>query len=295
MSTIVERPQFAATAARPRFSRWQRALFCLATFLVAPFGWFLPRRFFACTSPERLDQGLVLILPGIEGRSFLNLSLLHGLIDAGVPYALEIVDWTTGNKFLTLYHLRSWRRNLRVAQELAGRIVRYQEQHPERPVWIVGHSGGGGMALLAAQALPEGHRLTGLILLAAAVSPRFDLSTARAKVDRGIWSFHSWLDWLFVGLGTSIFGTMDGRHTPAAGMLGFRKCRKSRVQSPEPAVCPVGSGLSTLDSELFETGYHPRMLGAFHWGGHFSCVHRVFVSENIGPVLMAGEQPIRRS
>lgn len=257
--------------------RWQRGLMCLATFCVAPFGWFVPRRYFRNLSDERLDQGLVLILPGIEGCSFLNLSILHGLLDAGVPYAMEICDWTTGNKFLTLYHLRAWRRNLRIAQELAAKIVAYQTAYPGRPVWIVGHSGGGGMALLTAQALPSGHRLAGMILLAAAVSPHFDLGTVMDKVERGIWSFHSWLDCLFVGVGTTIFGTLDGWHLPSAGMVGFFPDPSAENRTPQsPPVLPP---------RIVQTAYHPRMIADFNLGGHFGCVHRVFVSEHLGPVI----------
>lgn len=163
---------------------------CLATFCVAPFGWFLPDRCFQTVNEDRLDRGLVLILPGIEGRSFFNVAILHGLADGGLEYALEVFDWTTGNKFAALYHLRGWRRNLRVANQLAERIVKYQAEYPGRPVWIVGHSGGGAMALLTAKALPENRRLTGIILLAPAISPRFDISQILGKVERGIWSFH---------------------------------------------------------------------------------------------------------
>ena len=68
---------------------------------------------------ERLDRGLVLILPGMEGRSFLNLSIMAGLLDAGLPYAMEIADWTTGWTFLAIYHLRAWERNRRVARHIA--------------------------------------------------------------------------------------------------------------------------------------------------------------------------------
>lgn len=262
MSLTLESTELEASSPPKCRPRWQRALFCLGTFCVAPFGWFLPDRFFRSDQNDQLEQGLVLILPGIEGRSFLNLAMLHGLIDAGVPYAMEVFDWTTGNKFLTLYHLRGWRRNQRIAKQLADRIVEYQANYPGRPVWIIGHSGGGGLALLTARALPDGHRLEGLVLLAAAVSPWFDLSAVETKVNRGIWSFHSWLDCLFVGVGTTIFGTLDGWHTPSAGMLGFR--------SPN----------------VRQTAYGPRLVRSFNLGGHFGCVHRVFIAEHVAPLLL---------
>ncbi len=247
------------------FRRLLRGLWCWVTFLVAPLGWFFRGRYVQRLEPERLEQGLVLILPGIEGRSFLNISLMQGLLDGGVPYGLEIVDWTTGNKFLAIYHLRAWRRNLRIAAQLAERITRYQQDYPGRPVWLVGHSGGTGMSVLTLAALPEETKITGLVLMASALSPGFDLSTAFSHVERGIWSFHSWNDWLFVGIGTTLFGTMDGWHMPGAGMLGFRTPQESRP--------------------LKQTGYHPVMATQFNLGGHFGCVHRVFVEERIAPII----------
>lgn len=247
------------------FRRLGRGLWCWVTFVVAPLGWFVRGKFVRRLEPERLDKGLVLILPGIEGRSFLNISLMQGLVDGGVPYGLEIVDWTTGNKFLALYHLRAWRRNLKIAAQLAERIVQYQRDYPGRPVWLIGHSGGGAMSMLTLAALPEGVQITGVVLLAAALSPRFDLTTAFTHVERGVWSFHSWNDWLFVGIGTTLFGTMDGWHGPGAGMLGFRTPRE-----PRPFI---------------QTAYHPRMLRQFNLGGHFGCVHRVWVEDHIAPIL----------
>jgi pimeloyl-ACP methyl ester carboxylesterase len=260
--------------------RWWRGATCCATFLIAPLGWFVPQRLFEHITEERLAQGLVLVLPGIEGRSFLNLSLLHGLLDAGLPYAVRVVDWTTGNKFLALYHLRAWRRNRRVAAQLAAQIVAYQRAYPGRPVWLIGHSGGGGVALLTAEALPEDSRLTGIVLLAPAVSPQFDVSRALGKVERGIWNFYSWLDWFFVGLGTTLFGTLDGRWGPAAGMVGFR----TRAAAPPPGEMDESDG-GTAVPRLRQTAYHWTMLRHFHAGGHFGVTHRVFIAEAVAPLL----------
>ena len=44
-------------------------------------------------TPERLDAGLVLILPGIEGESPFNRDVQRGLDEAGLPYALAIYRW----------------------------------------------------------------------------------------------------------------------------------------------------------------------------------------------------------
>jgi pimeloyl-ACP methyl ester carboxylesterase len=276
MATVSSIVESTTSAAR---LRWWRGLSCCATFLVTPLGGLLPPRHFRCVDAGRLDRGLVLILPGIEGRSFLNLSALNGLIDAEVPYALEVHDWTTGYRLLTLYHLRAWRRNQRVAREIARRIQAYQAEYPGRPVWLVGHSGGGGMALLTAAALPAGSRITGIVLLAAAVSRRFDVSAALAHVERGIWSFHSRWDCFFVGLGTTVFGCFDGRHGPAAGMVGFhRQVTKTSEVSED-----FGSLGSSAAFEQIEHSW--TMARQFHIGGHFGCVHRVFIAETVAPLM----------
>ncbi len=124
------------------------------------------------------------------------------------------------------------------------------------------------MALLTARALPEDVRVTGVILLAAAVSPHFDWTTLDSKVERGVWSFSSLLDCLFVGLGTTLFGTLDGHWGPGAGMVGFRN-------SSETSRWP-----------LTQVAYQSAFLRQFHCGGHFGCVHRVFIAETVAPILL---------
>lgn len=258
-----------------RGTRLWRGFACWLTFLVTPLGWFCFGRLIRRLEPERLDKGLVLVLTGIEGHSFLNVGILCGLIDGGIEHAVDIVDWTTGKKFLYLYHLRGWTRNNRVAKELATRISDYQNQYPGRPVWLVGHSGGGGMALLTAAALPDERQVTGIVLLAAAVSPTFDIRPAAARVTRGIWNYHSQLDWFFLVFGTTLLGTMDGQHVRAAGACGFRGLTTDEL---------MNSG------SLIQRPWQWKMLSQFHLGEHFGCAHRVFVAEEIVPLIRAGEE-----
>lgn len=272
MSNSPPEPHFSTNATVSRGTRLWRGLSCWLTFLVTPLGWFCFGRLIRRLEPERLDKGLVLVLTGIEGHSFLNVGILCGLIDGGIEQAVDIVDWTTGKKFLYLYHLRGWTRNKRVAGELAARISEYQNQHPGRPVWLVGHSGGGGMALLTAAALPADRQVTGIVLLAAAISPTFDLNPAVARVEHGIWNYHSKLDWIFLELGTTLLGTMDGRHVCAAGAFGFRGAvADEHAQS----------------GRLIQRPWHWRMLSQFHPGDHFGCAHRVFIAEEIVPLIQS--------
>ena len=219
------------------------------------------------------------MLPGIEGQSLLNHSIARGLADGGVDGAIEIFDWTTGIILRFLYHLRGWRRNVRQAERLVQRIVEYQTAHPDRPVHLIGHSGGGALSVLTLERLPPETSVTGAVLLNAALSPHYDLSAALAHADHGIWNFRSIFDVFFVGIGTVVAGTVDGRHTLSAGMVGFR----------------VPAGLDDARRELYEkrlrdVPFRAAMVADFHFGGHMGPSNRVFVARHVAP-LVRGTTP----
>lgn len=225
-------------------------------------------------SPARLERGLVLVLPGVEGESFINHSIARGLADGGVESAIEIFDWTTGVIFLFLYHLRNRRRNRTQAECLARRIVEYQREHPGRAVHLVGHSGGGAMAVFALEKLPAGAKVASAVLLEVALSPEYKLGAALAHTERGVFNVRSCLDVLFLGIATCVGGTMDGRHTPAAGMVGFRQPRD----------------LTAVERELYsvrlhDVPYRAAMIADFNFGGHMGASNRAFVARHVAPLL----------
>ena len=115
-------------------------------------------------TPERLDRGLVIVLPGVEGYSHLNRRIARGLALGGVTHAIEIYDWTYG-WFWQLWSLRSRRRHTEQATLLAGKIAAYQVEYPGRPVHLIGHSGGGAMIAYTLEALEPGRKITGGIML----------------------------------------------------------------------------------------------------------------------------------
>ena len=177
-----------------------------------------------------LSKGLVLVLPGIEGASKFNDDIVSGIYDGGVDYAIEVYDWTSS--FGPLVNLRSQQRNRQKAYEIADRITTYQLTYPGRPVILVGQSGGGAMALWTAEAMPTGHKVDGIVLLAATLSPGYDVGPALANTRRGIVSYYSSRDWIMLGLGTTIAGTMDGEHSQSAGRVGFEKAYDKLYQVP---------------------------------------------------------------
>ena len=257
-----------------------RGLVCMLSFLVLPVGRLCRGRLIKRMEPERLDRGLVLILPGIEGRSFLNMSVMAGLLDAGLPYAMEIVDWTTGCFLLAIYHLRAWKRNHRVARKIADRVAEYRRQYPGRPVWLIGHSAGGAMSLLTAEFLSSEQSLIGIVLLAPAMSSRYSCDAAMQRTERGIWNFYSAGDVFFLGLATLVFGTFDGVHWPGSGCIGF-------AHRSDPS--------STAERRLRQIPYRLGMISQFNLGGHFGCVNRVFVAETIAPILREDDKDLGKA
>jgi pimeloyl-ACP methyl ester carboxylesterase len=218
----------------------------------------------AWLEPERLDQGYVIVLPGIEGRSFLNRGIASGLSDAGVPFGIEIYDWTDGPLW-AIYNLRSRTLHSRQSEALREKILTYQREHPGRPIYLVGHSGGAALALLTVAGLPDGISVTGIVLIVPAMSPTYSLDDAAAHVERGIWNYRSYGDCVYLGALTALFGTVDGRHVPAAGAMGFKK---------------------PLNHKVTEIPFQVSMIRDWNTGGHLTCTNRVFVRKWIAPLLM---------
>ena len=261
-------------------SRFFRGCLSALSVWLLPFGRWFDAGVKELSDPTRLRNGYTIVLPGIEGKSFLNVSIAQGLRDAGVQTGIEIVDWTTGIFPLFLYHLRGLKRNKAIATSIAKKIVDYQDRYPRRPVHLIGHSGGGAMALFTLEALPRERHVTSVILLAPAVSPRFDLRPALAKTEIGIWNFYSPLDAFFLGIATLLFGNVDGRHCVAAGACGFYYPRTDEDVG-EPHVAP-----------LHQQVFRAKMLRQFNFGGHFGCTNRVFVAESIAPLIRANRSRI---
>ena len=175
------------------------------------------------TTPERLSRGLVLILPGIEGESSFNRDIRDGLANGGVDCGIEICHWGTPELPLAgpLINQMNFLGNRNEGKRIARRIAEYQDRYPHAPVYLVGHSGGGGIAVFAAESLPPGHKVDGLILLAPSISSGYNLDKALANTRYGIVNFYSPADVGFLVLGTTLAGNVDGARGPAAGAFGF--------------------------------------------------------------------------
>ncbi len=222
-------------------------------------------------SAERIGRGLVIVLPGIEGRSPLTAAIAKGLNQGGIDHAIEIYDWTSW--LGPGYNLRAEERNRREAAKLARRIADYQADFPDRPVVLIGQSGGGAIAAWAAEAMPGGARASGIIMLAPALSPPYLLDLAMSNLERGIISFYSERDRLFLAWGTTIYGTMDGEHTSSAGHTGFD--------------VPTAGGKPAGYERLFQIGWREKMSRTGHHGVHLTSSAVGFVAAYVAPFVLA--------
>src|SRR5207244_4306030 len=96
----------------------------------------------------------------------------------------------------------------------------------------------------------------------------------------GIVNYHSPLDLGLLGAGTTVFGTTEGKHEPAAGVNGFR----------EP---PTASREAYRRLEQVE--WRPEMLKEGHVGDHFGWTNRGVVARHIAPRIREARQPTQGS
>lgn len=220
---------------------------------------------------KRLDRGLVVVLPGIEGPSVWNRDLVLGLDEGGVDCAIRRHVWGTPVPGGFLINLTDIERNRREADRLRDDLVAYMTKFPGRPVQLVGHSGGAGIALLATERMPADSPVTAIVLLAASVSPEYDLRPALGKTSQCITNCYSERDSILLGPGTTIAGTIDREFGESAGKVGF---------AGRPAILPVDR---RRFAALEQWKWTQAMAQLGNDGGHFGWTNRRFVREWLAP------------
>lgn len=228
---------------------------------------------------DRLANGLVIILPGIEGESELNRNIRRGLLASGVDRALPIRSWGRPIPLAgVLINQMDFLGNRLAGIGVANVITDYQDSHPGRPVYVIGHSGGGGVAVFTAEALPKDRQIDGLILLSASISSAYDLTKALGRCRNGIANFHNPDDAGLLGIGTTIVGTVDGTHGPSAGLIGFDPPAERDKEEKKLAY-----------EKLYQVRLDAGMVG--DGDPHSSSTHVPFVATYVAPWVLADTWP----
>ncbi len=285
MTTLDSRHPTLLNAARPQMPRRARHLFHQLleySQLRLKFASLWIRRGLGLVQPRTLDasllnHGLTFVLPGIESESVFTYGMCDGLLDGGVQGAIRVFNWGLPFPGGYLANLTRIDRNRRRAADIAREIIAYQDAYPGKPVHLVAQSGGAGLAVFAAEALPEGRSIEGIVLLGGALSPTYNLAPALRKTKKGLLNSHSSKDYFVLGWGTRLFGTMDRQFTTASGCTGF--VRPNTLTDEEHRL---------YDEKLHQLEWHPGMADScHHWGGHLSSGGEIFLARHIAPWVKA--------
>lgn len=227
---------------------------------------------------RRESEGLVVVLTGIQGASFLEQLMVLGLADAGFGGRMTIVDWTTGRIWRFASHMRDSGLQHEAARRIAARVAEFRTAHPTAPIHLVGYSGGAAVVLQTLDELPAGEAaiVDRVVLLAAACSPDVSVNSRLARTRAGIWHFRSRWDRIFLGLLTRVIGTTDGKHGVAAGCTGF---------SGAPANHADREDMELDERRFHEHAFRLAWLRQFHYGGHLGYANRVWAGETLGRIL----------
>lgn len=215
--------------------------------------------------------GVVYVVGGVGGLENLKLAVQVALRMEGLRHEIVHFEWTHG-KGKILRDLQDSRHYAQKIEELANELQRARRAHPTRPIYLLARSGGAGLALAAAERLPEG-TLERIVLLSAAVSPQYDLRPALRAARHEIVAFYSDLDLVVLGWGTSQFGTSDRHYCSSAGRVGFAKPEAPDADSEE------------LYRRLVQVRWSPAMLLTGHTGGHTGTVLPTFLAREVTPWL----------
>ena len=212
---------------------------------------------------------LLLHLPGIVGHLWVDDTYAQGIKDGGFSGDIEIRDWTHGDRGFSLFTIEE---NQKQAQAVADALAERYRLDPDSPLFISGHSGGGGVAVWALEKLPPGVRVRDAVLLSPALSPDYDLTAALRHVSGHIHVFYSANDNFVLGLGTSLFGNMDRSKGDAAGMVGFVR--------PQ-------AGDATEYAKVAGHPYKSEWVWLGNNGSHIGPMAHTFVEQIVAPLLIA--------
>lgn len=246
--------------------------------------WFVVLTLFGCISAPAQSQPVkspttapsadfshtwLLQLPGVGGEMQIDRNLVHGLKDGGWDGPITIYDWTEHDPGMAA--LLSRKRNEQEAQKVAVMIEERLKDDPHLQITITSHSGGTGIAVWALEKLPADVKVQTLVLLSSALSPDYDLSNALKHVRRQAYVFYSENDTLVLGAGTKMFGTIDGKKTEAAGLVGF--------------TAPAEADRDEY-GKLVQKPWVQEWMKYDNAGSHIGFMSRSFAGNVLGPILI---------
>jgi hypothetical protein len=218
-------------------------------------------------------QPLAIVADGVGGLDLCGTGLRYVMGAAGFSHAIEVYPWGHG--------LGRWLADLTdvsnrdaKARSIAELVKSFKSARADVPVFLVAKSGGAGVVVRALELLDR-DAVERVVLLAPALSPRYDLTGALRAVRREMVVFWSPLDIFILGVGTFLFGTIDRVHTTGAGLVGF----------VAPAVSDARGARSRGYSKVRQIRWRPAMITTGYLGGHFGTDSPLFLKKYVLPLL----------
>ena len=221
-------------------------------------------------SPPRAASGIVIVAGGAGGYQTASRAIAGAVDRLGLPLHVRSFDWTHGRgrwlaDLVDVDHSRCQGRRL------AEEVCRHRLACPGVPVYLVGYSAGSAVVLAAAEYLPAGS-LERVVLLAPAVSASYDLRRALVSTRSGLDAFVSERDRFYLGLGTGLAGTADGRRDSSAGRIGFHA----------PVLQP---GEEALAGRLRQYVWSPSVAWTGNQGEHSGSLRPIYLESFVLPLL----------
>jgi hypothetical protein len=224
---------------------------------------------------QRAQPTVHIHLPGIGGYRGVDRGMLRGLREGGYTARVRAYDWTGNDAGLAA--LLATQRHKTEAAKVAQIIAEEFHADPDARIAVTTHSAGAGIMTWALEQLPPEIKIDTLVLIAPALSPTYDMSRAFAHVRGSVYVFYSPYDIPVLGVGTSMFGTVDGVKTDAAGKVGFVK--------PPNAADPAQY------DKLAQIPYRSEWIKLGNIGDHIGGLSRPFAKAVLAPLLSRGELP----
>lgn len=220
------------------------------------------------------SRNYLLELCGIAGTKPIDRAAVRGIVAGGFHETVQFYDWTEHDPGMDA--LVDIHRNKREAIKIAALLARQIRARPGARIYILAHSGGTGLAVWALEDLPADCKINSMVLMSSALSPRYDLSKALSHITGHLYVFSSLADLLVLGVGTQLFGTIDGVKTDAAGRVGF--------------TAPRGADLAQY-TKLVSLPYDPAWIRYGDMGDHVGGMRTAFARRIIAPLLLHGIVP----
>jgi hypothetical protein len=226
------------------------------------------------TKPTTQPTALHIHLPGIGGYRDVDRGMLRGLREGGCDERIRVRDWPGADAGLAA--LMATQRHKDESKFVADMIKQELEINPNTRITVSAHSAGSGIIAWALEQLPAEDKIDTLLLIAPALSPTYDLSRAMSHVRGKVYVIYSPYDTAVLGMGTKMFGTVDGVKVEAAGKVGFKMPPNADREQYE---------------KLVQIPYRSEWVKLGNIGDHIGGLSRPFAKEVLAPLLERNELP----